>query len=113
MPMYLVRARYTPETWERLIANPEDRRIISTEHEDVHDGKFHGMWYGFGDYDVYGMIESSSNASIAAFLAKQRSSGAFSEVSTVCLMTVDEMMEVLPKAQTVHYRAPGATEPLR
>ena len=26
MPMYLSRFSYTPETWTRLVANPEDRR---------------------------------------------------------------------------------------
>jgi hypothetical protein len=26
MPMYLTRFSYTPETWARLIAHPEDRR---------------------------------------------------------------------------------------
>ncbi|RWF73020.1 MAG: GYD family protein, partial [Mesorhizobium sp.] len=26
MPMYLSRFSYTPETWARLIENPEDRR---------------------------------------------------------------------------------------
>ena len=26
MPLYLSRFSYTPETWARLIANPEDRR---------------------------------------------------------------------------------------
>jgi hypothetical protein len=26
MPLYLTRFTYTPETWTRMIANPEDRR---------------------------------------------------------------------------------------
>ncbi|TIT25617.1 MAG: GYD family protein, partial [Mesorhizobium sp.] len=26
MPMYLTKFSYTPETWARLIENPEDRR---------------------------------------------------------------------------------------
>ena len=26
MPLYLTRFSYTPETWARLIGNPEDRR---------------------------------------------------------------------------------------
>src|ERR671919_335053 len=27
MPLYLTRFSYTPETWARLIGNPEDRRL--------------------------------------------------------------------------------------
>lgn len=105
--MYLVRARQTPETWQRLIDKPEDRRIVSTELEHVHDGKFHGMWYGFGEYDVYALIEASSNVAAAGFLAKQRAGGGFSEVNTVCLMTVDEMLEALHRAQGIEYWPPG------
>ncbi|MGZ8379846.1 MAG: GYD domain-containing protein, partial [Gemmatirosa sp.] len=29
MPLYLSKFRYTPETWARLIANPEDRRAAA------------------------------------------------------------------------------------
>ena len=30
MPLYLSRFSYTPETWARLIANPEDRGALSS-----------------------------------------------------------------------------------
>ena len=30
MPLYLTKFSYTPETWARLIANPEDRRSAAT-----------------------------------------------------------------------------------
>jgi uncharacterized protein with GYD domain len=110
MPLFMVRAKYTAETFRRLIANPEDRRIVSKEKENVHDGKFHGMWYGFGDFDVYAIIEASSNVAAAAFLAKQRASGGFVDVSTVPLMTVDEMLEALKMAAEIEYWPPGARE---
>jgi uncharacterized protein with GYD domain len=107
MPLYLVQAKYSAETFKRLIINPEDRRIVSKEKEGVHDGKFHGMWYGFGEFDVYAIIEASSNVAAAAFLARQRSSGAFTDVRTVPLMTVDEMLEALKKAADIEYWPPG------
>lgn len=31
MPLYLTRCSYTPETWARLIGNPEDRRKAAQE----------------------------------------------------------------------------------
>ncbi len=31
MPMYLTRFSYTPETWARLVKNPEDRRAAAGE----------------------------------------------------------------------------------
>lgn len=117
MPLYLVSARYTAETFRRLIANPEDRRIMSTEGESVlsedpasGDGKFHGMWYGFGDYDVYALIECSNNIMAAAFLAKQRSLAGFTDVKTVALMTVDEMLVALQRAKDIEYWPPGGRD---
>ena len=32
MPMYLTRFSYTPETWARMIENPEDRRKAATSY---------------------------------------------------------------------------------
>ncbi len=32
MPMYLTRFSYTPETWARLVKNPEDRRVAARQY---------------------------------------------------------------------------------
>jgi len=32
MPFYLNRFSYTPETWAKLIKNPEDRRAAAQEY---------------------------------------------------------------------------------
>jgi hypothetical protein len=61
MPLYLTKFSYTPETWARLIGNPEDRR-----------------------------------------------KAALSSIETTVLLTVDETMDALRKAEQVKYRPPGA-----
>ena len=33
MPLYLTRFSYTPETWARMIAHPEDRREALTRFD--------------------------------------------------------------------------------
>ena len=48
MPLYLTRFSYTPETWARLIQNPEDRRKAATAYIESVGGKLHGFWYAFG-----------------------------------------------------------------
>jgi uncharacterized protein with GYD domain len=53
MPLYLTRFSYTPETWAKLIQNPEDRREAAKEYIEGVGGKLHGFWYAFGDYDGY------------------------------------------------------------
>ena len=66
MPMYLTRFSYTPETWARLIKNPEDRRGAAAKYIESVGGKLHGFWYAFGDHDGYNLWEAPDNVSIAA-----------------------------------------------
>ena len=56
MPLYLTRFSYTPETWAKLIQNPEDRREAAKEYIEGVGGKLHGFWYAFGDYDGYNFV---------------------------------------------------------
>ena len=58
MPVYLMRFSYTPETWSRLIENPEDRRDAARAYIEQVGGALHGFWYGFGEYDGYALFEA-------------------------------------------------------
>ncbi len=108
MPLYLTRFSYTPETWARLIGNPEDRRNAAQSHIESVGGKLHGFWYAFGEHDGYTLWEAPDNASMAAVALAIAGGGALSSLETTVLLTVDETMEALRKAQQVGYRAPGA-----
>jgi uncharacterized protein with GYD domain len=108
MPLYLTRFSYTPETWARLIANPEDRRTAAESYIESVGGKLHGFWYGFGTYDGYNLWEAPDNVSIAAVVLAISSGGALSSIETTVLLTVDETMEALRRAQQVQYQPPGA-----
>jgi uncharacterized protein with GYD domain len=57
MPFYLTRFSYTPETWARLIANPEDRRKAAQGYIESVGGKLHGFWYAFGEHADRGSTE--------------------------------------------------------
>src|SRR6266540_4049132 len=63
MPLYLTRFRYTPETWARLIGNPEDRRKAAQSYIESVGGKLHGFWYAFGEHDGYNLWEAPDNGS--------------------------------------------------
>ncbi len=108
MPLYLTRFSYTPETWARLIGSPEDRRKAAQEYIESVGGKLHGFWYAFGDHDAYTLWEAPDNASMAAVVLAITAGGALSSLETTVLLTVDETMDALRKAQQVGYRAPGA-----
>ena len=108
MPLYLTKFSYTPETWARLIDNPEDRRTAAKTYIESVGGTLHGFWYGFGEHDGYNLWEAPDNVSLAAVVLAISAGGALSSVETTVLMTVDETLDALRKAGQVRYRPPGA-----
>jgi uncharacterized protein with GYD domain len=108
MPLYLTKFSYTPETWARLIGNPEDRRKAAQEYIESVGGKLHGFWYAFGEHDGYTLWEAPDNESMATVALAISSGGALSSFETTVLLTVDETLDALRRAEDVRYRAPGA-----
>ena len=105
MPLYITKFSYTPETWARLIKNPEDRRPAAKSYIESVGGKLHGFWYAFGSHDGYTLWEAPDNVSLAAVALAIGSGGALHSLETTVLLTVEETMEALRKANDVQYRA--------
>jgi uncharacterized protein with GYD domain len=108
MPLYLTKFSYTPETWARLIENPEDRRAAAKEYIESVGGSLHGFWYAFGEHDGYTLWEAPDNVSMAAVALALSGGGAISGLETTVLLSVDETLDALRRVGDVKYRAPGA-----
>ncbi|MBM6580961.1 GYD domain-containing protein [Microvirga sp. BT689] len=108
MAMYLTRFSYTPETWARLIENPEDRRAAASSYIESVGGKLHGFWYAFGEHDGWNLWEAPDNVSMAAVMLAIGAGGAIRSSETTVLLSVEELMGALGKAKSVKYRPPGA-----
>jgi uncharacterized protein with GYD domain len=108
MALYLSKFNYTPDTWARLIAHPEDRRKAAQSYIESVGGKLHGFWYAFGTHDGYNLWEAPDNVSMAAVALAISAGGALSSFETTVLMTVEETLDALRKAEGVRYQAPGA-----
>ena len=108
MALFLTRFSYTPETWARLTKNPEDRREAARTYIESVGGKLHGFWYAFGSHDGYNLWEAPDNVSMAAVAIAISGGTALSKFETIPLLTVDETLDALRRAQTVGYRPPGA-----
>jgi uncharacterized protein with GYD domain len=108
MPLYLSKFSYTPETWARLIRQPEDRRKAAQSYIESVGGKLHGFWYAFGAHDGYNLWEAPDNVSMAAVGLAISSGGALSSFETTVLLTVEDTLSALRKAEQVRYRPPGA-----
>ena len=107
MTLYLTKFSYTPETWARLIGNPEDRRQAAQSYIEAVGGKLHGFWYAFGEHDAYNLWEAPDNVAMAATAIAIGSGGAISSFATTPLLTVEETMAALEKAASISYRKPG------
>ena len=107
MPMYLTKFSYTPETWARMIAKPEDRRLAAQAYIESVGGKLHGFWYAFGAHDGYNLWEAPDNVSMAAVALAIGGGGALSSIETTVLLSVEDTVAALRKAGEVRYRAPG------
>ena len=104
---YLTRFSYTPETWARLMKNPEDRRVAARKYIESVGGKLHGFWYAFGEYEGYCIWEAPINVSMAAVGFAITGGGALSKFETTPLLTIEETLEALRLSQKVGYQAPG------
>jgi len=107
MPLYLSKFSYTPESWAKLIASPEDRRNAAQSYIEAVGGKLHGFWYAFGTHDGYNLWEAPDNVSMAAVALAIGAGGALKSLETTVLLSVDETIQALRKASTVQYRPPG------
>ena len=108
MPLYLSRFSYTPETWNKLAKQPEDRRKAAQAYIESVGGKLHGFWYAFGTHDGYNLWEAPDNVSMAAVVLAISGGGALSSLETTVLMSVEETLEALRKVEGSRYRPPGA-----
>jgi uncharacterized protein with GYD domain len=107
MSTYLMRFSYTPETWNKLIQNPEDRRDAARAYVEQVGGSLLGFWYGFGEYDGYAIFEVPDNASMAGLAVAIAAGGALASVETTVLLSVEETLEGLAKGKGIGYRKPG------
>ncbi len=107
MPFYLTRFSYTPDTWAKLMKNPEDRRLAARQYIEGVGGKLHGFWYAFGEHDGVTLWEAPDNVSMAAVALAIGGGGALSSMQTTVLLSVEDTMAALRKASGVAYKRPG------
>jgi uncharacterized protein with GYD domain len=98
---------YEPEVWAELVRNPENRTETVSRILTDAGCKLKGLWYGFGGSDGFALIEAPDNVTSASISIAISASGAFRKYETTVLMTQDELLKALTKAQDVTYVAPG------
>jgi uncharacterized protein with GYD domain len=104
MPHYLQQVAYSPQGWEALVANPQNRIEAVRPAIEKLGGKIEAAWFSFGDYDVVVITELPDNVSAAAIAMAFAAGGACKSVQTIPLISPEEATQALKKARECGYR---------
>jgi uncharacterized protein with GYD domain len=107
VPSYLIQLAYTPDAWAAMVKQPQNRLEAVRPVVEKLGGKFEHAWLAFGEYDIVGVVELPENTDAAAFSMAIAAGGAAKAFKTTPLMSVEEGVEAMRKAQETGYRRPG------
>ena len=106
MPLYLYQVSYTPEAVAALIAEPQDRTDAVRPAIEALGGKLVAAGYPFGEYDAIIVYEVPDDSSAAAFALAIAAGGTAKSAKTTRLLSGQEWIESLRKAQGSQYHPP-------
>jgi uncharacterized protein with GYD domain len=107
VPSYLIQLAYTPDAWAAMVTQPQNRLEAVRPVVEKLGGKFEHAWLAFGEYDIVGVVEMPENTDAAAFAMAIAAGGAATAFKTTPLLSVEEGVEAMRKAQGAGYRRPG------
>ena len=104
MGYYLMQISYTTEGWAALVKNPQNRfEKVRPSIEKV-GGKLVQAFFAFGEYDIVAIGEFPNNSAAASMAIAFAAGGSVRSVKTTPLLTVEETMDALYKAQESGYQ---------
>jgi uncharacterized protein with GYD domain len=104
MALYMYQATYTPESMAAQIKNPHDRIEAVRPALEAMGTKFLAAGYPFGEYDVLVVYEAPDDATAASLAMAVAAGGAVKSAKTTRLLTGQEWVESLRKAQGSQYQ---------
>ncbi len=107
MPSYLIQLAYTSDAWAAMVKQPQNRLEAVRPIVEKLGGKFEHAWLAFGEYDIVGVVEMPENIDAAAFAMAVAAGGAAKAFNTTPLLSVEEGVEAMRKAQGAGYHRPG------
>ncbi|MDH3742829.1 MAG: GYD domain-containing protein [Hyphomicrobiales bacterium] len=110
MALYMYQAAYSAESWAAQMKNPQNRvESIGRQVCEAAGGEFIGGWLCFGEYDLVIIADVPDNESMSAIAIAVGSAGAIKASKTTALLTGDQGVAALEKANAVA----GAYSPAR
>jgi uncharacterized protein with GYD domain len=107
MPHYLIQASYGAGAVKAMVATPQDRTGPINEIVTGAGGRVQSIFFALGEYDLIIIAEMPDAASAAAVGLKVGAGGAMSKYQTTALLTPQEAMSAMQKAQQLNYKPPA------
>jgi uncharacterized protein with GYD domain len=104
MPVYLYQVAYTAESLAAQIKDPQDRIEVVRPMLEAAGGKLLASGYPFGEYDGLLVFEAPDDTTAASIALVVGAGGAVKAAKTTRLLTGQEWIESLQKAQGLQYR---------
>lgn len=107
MPKYLFHGSYTLEGVRGLLrVGGSSRKAHFEKNVGNLGGRVEAFYYAFGGDDIYAIADLPDNASSAALSLALNAGGGF-KVSTIVLLSTEEIDRATEKAPLVGYHPPG------
>jgi uncharacterized protein with GYD domain len=111
MAFYALQAAYAPLGWAALLKNPQHRlEAIKPVVERLGGTIVHG-WFSLGEYDLLVICEMPDSISAAALSMAISAGGAVRAVETMQLLSFEDGLEALRRAQQAEYVPPRSEIP--
>jgi uncharacterized protein with GYD domain len=104
MPHYLLQVSYNTDGIAGLVKEPQNRIEKVTPAIEALGGRVEAGYFAFGDADVVVICEMPDNVSAAAFAMAVGAGGTVDSYRTTVLLTPDEAVEAMEKAQQSSYQ---------
>ncbi|WP_112323342.1 GYD domain-containing protein [Oceanibium sediminis] len=101
MPKYMSLFRYSTASVKGMVNNPQNRRAAAEKVFGAAGGKVECMYFCFGEWDGVVITDFPSNVDGASAILAVGSTGAFSQVQTMVLMTMDEGVAAMEGAKKI------------
>jgi uncharacterized protein with GYD domain len=112
MPLYMTQFAYTPEAWKALVKKPENRATVFAEQAEKMGGRMVSLYYCMGEYDGLVIYEAPDEATAAATVLSAVSPGHLKTTKTTVLLSVEDTMKAMNKANTEAYPGPELWSPV-
>ena len=98
MTQYLIEAKYTDSAWAAMAATPQDRGKLLGAVVGRLGGRVDHIWFSFGDFDVFVIVELPDNVSAAALQYAGLAGAGFKFLKTTPVLSTEAAMEAMKKA---------------